>query len=137
MNGKRHRVSLIATIMAGAVVQASASNIVVDPGFENGTPGSYTGAIGDGWVVTAGTGAICYNSGDGCGNAGAAHTGTQMAFLDWSDTFDTLSQTPTTAIGETYTISWFVAGTHPNFLEVTFGGSTHLVTPDSRFSAFR
>jgi len=111
-------------ILAGAVVQANAGNIVVDPGFENGTPGSYTGAMGDGWVVTAGTGAICNNSGAGCGSAGVAHTGTQMAFLDWSNTLDTTTQTLTTVIGQTYTISYFVAGTHPNFLEVMFGGST-------------
>jgi hypothetical protein len=114
----------MATMMAGAVVQASASNIVADPGFESGTPNSYTGAVGDGWVVTAGTAAICNNSGAGCGSAGFAHTGTQMAFLDWSDTFDTITQTLTTVIGQTYTISYFVAGSQPNFLEVTFGGST-------------
>jgi hypothetical protein len=47
-----------------------------------------------------------------------------MAFLDWSNTLDTTTQTLTTVIGQTYTISYFVAGTHPNFLEVIFGGST-------------
>lgn len=124
MRGKSHRAWLIAAVMAGAVVEASASNIIVDPGFESGTPGSYTGAMGDGWVVTAGTGAICNNSGAGCGSAGVAHTGTQMAFLDWSNTLDTVTQTLTTVIGQTYTISYFVAGAQPNFLEVTFGGST-------------
>lgn len=111
-------------MLAGAVVQANAANIVADPGFENGTPGSYTGAMGDGWVVTAGTGAICNNSGAGCGSAGVAHTGTQMAFLDWSNTFNTITQTLPTVVGQTYSISYFVAGTQPNFLEVTFGGST-------------
>ena len=121
---KTKRVWLLAAMLAGAVVQGNAANIVADPGFENGTPGSYTGAMGDGWVVTAGTGAICNNSGAGCGSAGVAHTGTQMAFLDWSNTFDTITQTLTTVIGQTYTISYFVAGTQPNFLEVTFGGST-------------
>ena len=35
-----------------------------------------------------------------------------------------MTQTLTTVIGQTYTISYFVAGTNPNFLEVTFGGST-------------
>ena len=111
-------------MLAAAVVQANAGNLVVDPGFENGTPGSYTGAMGNGWVVTAGTGAICNNSGAGCGSAGVAHSGTQMAFLDWSNTLDTTTQTLTTVIGQPYTISYFVAGTQPNFLEVTFGGST-------------
>ena len=47
-----------------------------------------------------------------------------MGFLDWSNTFNTITQTLTTVIGQTYTISYFVAGTNPNFLEVTFGGST-------------
>ena len=124
MLNKTKRVWLLAAMLAGAVVQTNAANIVADPGFENGTPGSYTGAIGDGWVVTAGTGAICNNSGAGCGSAGVARTGTQMAFLDWSSTLNTVSQTLTTVIGQTYTISYFVAGTHPNFLEVTFGGAT-------------
>src|SRR5215469_6248105 len=111
-------------MLTGVVVQANAANIVADPGFENGTPGSYTGAMGDGWVVTAGIGAICNNSGAGCGSAGVAHAGTQMGFLDWSNTLDTITQTLATVIGQTYTISYFVAGTDPNFLEVTFGGST-------------
>jgi len=123
MLNKTKRVWFLVVILAGAVVQANAGNIVVDPGFENGTPGSYTGAMGDGWVVTAGTGAICNNSGAGCGSAGVAHTGTQMAFLDWSHTLNMVTQTLTTVIGQTYTISYFVAGSQPNFLEVTFGSS--------------
>src|SRR2546423_10150375 len=124
MISKTHRVWLLAAMLAGAAVQASADNIVVDPGFESGTPGSYTGAMGDGWVVTAGTGAICNVSGAGCGNAGDAHTGTQMAFLDWSNSFNTITQTLTTDVGQTYTISYWVADEEPNLLEVTFGGST-------------
>src|SRR5215469_14104965 len=111
-------------MLAGVVVQANASNIVADPGFENGIPGSYMGAMGDGWVVTAGTGAICNNSGAGCGSAGVAHAGNQMAFLDWSNTLDTTSQTLTTVSGDTYTISYFVAGTRSNSLTVTFGSTT-------------
>ena len=124
MLSKTLTVSLLAAMLAGAVVQASAANVVADPGFENGTAGSYTGSMGDGWFATAGTGAICNNSGAGCGSAGVAHTGTQMAFLDWSNTFNTITQALPTVIGQTYTISYFVAGTQPNFLEVTFGSST-------------
>ena len=124
MNSKTLELFFLTAMLAGVVVRADAANIVADPGFETGVAGSYTGPMGDGWVVTAGTGAICNNSGAGCGSAGVAHTGTQMAFLDWSNTFDTITQTLTTAIGQTYTISYFVAGTQPNFLEVTFGGST-------------
>ena len=47
-----------------------------------------------------------------------------MSFLDWSNTLDTITQTLTTVSGQTYTISYFVAGTHPNVLEVRFGGAT-------------
>ena len=115
---------LLAAILAGAAGHASASIIVLDPGFESGAPGSYTGAMGDGWVVTAGTGAICNNSGAGCGNAGDAHTGSQMAFLDWSTTPNTIAQTLSTVVGQTYEISYWVADGEPNFLKVTFGGST-------------
>lgn len=115
---------LLATMLAGAAGHADASSIVLDPGFESGTPGSYTGAIGDGWVVTAGTGAICNNSGSGCGNAGDAHSGAQMAFLDWSTSQNTITQTLSTVVGQTYAISYWVADGEPNFLEVTFGGST-------------
>jgi len=122
---KTHGLWLVAALLAGAVVHADASSIVMDGGFESGTAGSYgPGAIGDGWVVTAGTGAICNNDGSGCGNAGDAHSGDQMAFLDWSNSLDTITQTLTTVAGQTYTIDYFVAGTQANFLEVTFGGST-------------
>jgi hypothetical protein len=124
MISKTHRVWLLATMLAGAAVQASAGPIVADPGFESGTPGSYTGAMGDGWVVTAGTGAICNISGAGCGNAGPAHTGSQMAFLDWSNSFNTITQTLTTGIGQTYSISYWVDDGQANFVNVTFGGST-------------
>jgi hypothetical protein len=125
MVNKTKRIWFLAVVLAGAVLQANADNLVVDPGFEIGTPNSYmTVAMGDGWVVTAGTGAICNNSGGGCGFAGVSHTGTQMAFLDWSNTSDTTSQTLNTVAGQTYTISYFVAGTRTNSLIVTFGGST-------------
>jgi hypothetical protein len=120
---KTSGVWLLAAMVAGAG-HASASNIVLDPGFESGTAGSYVGAMGDGWVVTAGTGAICNNSGAGCGNAGDAQTGTQMAFLDWSTTPNTITKTLSTVVGQTYAISYWVADERPNLLEVTFGGST-------------
>jgi hypothetical protein len=125
MTSKNHRVWLLTAILAGAAIQVYATNIVSDPSFESGTPSSYTGAMGDGWVVTAGTGAICNDiTSAGCGSAGSAHTGNQMAFLDWSNTFDTTTQTLTTVIGQTYTIDYFVASADSNLLEVMFGGST-------------
>ncbi len=124
MRIKGHVAWLVVAIGVGAVPKLVASNLVLDPGFESGIANSYTGAMGDGWIVTAGTGAICNNDGSGCGNAGTSHAGTQMAFLDWSNSLDTITQTLTTDVGQTYTVSYFVAGTQPNFLEVTFGGST-------------
>jgi hypothetical protein len=123
MFNKTKSVWLLTAMLAGAVVQANA-NIVADPGFESGTPASYSGAMGDGWVVTAGTGAICNNSGAGCGNVGFANTGTQMAFLDWSGSLNTITQTLTTVIGQTYSISYWVDDERANLLQVTFGGTT-------------
>jgi hypothetical protein len=123
---KATRICFLAATLAGTLLQANATNIVVDPGFESGIPNSYPfppGDMGDGWIVTTGTGAICNNSGAGCGSAGVAHTGSQMAFLDWASNPNTIAQTLTTVIGQTYTISYFVAGSQANFLEVTFGGS--------------
>ena len=124
MLNKTKRVWLLAALLAGVVVQANATNIAMDPGFESGIPGSYTGAMGDGWVVTVGTGAICNISGAGCGNVGPANTGSQMAFLDWSNSLNTITQTLTTVVGQTYSISYWVEDQHDNFLSVTFGGST-------------
>jgi hypothetical protein len=119
-------VLLLVTMLAGAVLKGNAANIVADPGFESGMPNSYTGDMGDGWIVTAGTGAICNNDHSGCGNVGVSRAGAQMAFLDWSDSFNTIAQTLSTVIGQTYTISYWVSDFHPNFLEVAFGGSTLL-----------
>ena len=83
---KASGVWLLAALLAAATVQANPVNIVMDPGFESATPnglsGYPVGPIGDGWAVAAGMGAICNISGAGCGNAGPAHTGSQMAFLD-------------------------------------------------------
>jgi hypothetical protein len=124
MLSKATRICFLAGTLAAAPIQANATNLVTDPGFESGIPNSYTGAMGDGWVVTAGTGAICNISGAGCGSAGVAHTGSQMAFLDWSTTLDTITQSLATVAGQSYTISYFVAGSQANFLEVTFGSST-------------
>ena len=124
MSGINYKASFFVTILAGLAVQANAANIVADPGFENGTPNSYTGSMGDGWVVTAGTGAICNVSGAGCANAGPAHTGNQMAFLDWSDTLNTTTQNLTTVPGQSYTISFWVDSDQANLLNVTFGAST-------------
>ena len=70
-------------------------------------------------------GAICNSvTQAGCGNAGSAHTGSQMAFLDWSITTNTIAQTLNTRAGQTYTIIYWVAGGHANSLSVTFGGTT-------------
>jgi len=120
----RGRGCVLMIMLAAAVVQAEAANLVADPGFESGIPSSYTGSMGDGWVVTAGTGAICNISGAACGNAGPSNSGSQMAFLDWSTTFNTISQTLTTVVGQSYDISYWIFGDHPNLLQVTFGGST-------------
>ena len=81
--------------------------------------------MGDAWFVTAGTGAICNAiTQTVCGNAGSAHTGDQMAFLDWDGNPNTITQTLTTVAGQTYTISFWVYDQNANSFEATFGGST-------------
>ena len=47
-----------------------------------------------------------------------------MAFLDWSTSFNTITQALPTVIGRTYTISYWVFDGRANPLEVSFGGST-------------
>src|SRR5215831_21034784 len=123
---KSSGICLLATMLAAVAVHANPLNIVADPGFESAIASGYpVGAIGDGWVVTAGTGAICNAvTFAGCGNAGPANTGSQMAFLDWSTSFNTITQTLTTVPGQTYDISYWVFDAHANSLEVMFGGST-------------
>ena len=47
-----------------------------------------------------------------------------MAFLDWSGSLNTITQTLTTVIGQTYSISYWVDDERANLLQVTFGGTT-------------
>jgi hypothetical protein len=47
-----------------------------------------------------------------------------MAFLDWSNSFNTITQTLTTVVDQTYATSYWVADDQANLLQVTLGGST-------------
>ncbi len=104
-------------------IGAQASNIVSDPGFEtpsiNSGATAYTSTLGDGfWNVTQG-GIQIYNT--AVGEGAVPHTGNQFAYLDFQTSLNTLSQTLTTVIGQSYVVSYWVADNDPNSLVVNFG----------------
>ncbi|MGA3016611.1 MAG: PEP-CTERM sorting domain-containing protein [Bryobacteraceae bacterium] len=103
---------------------------IQDGGFESATAGTYaTGPIGDGWNVTEGTIGIFNNS----GGIGTAHSGSQFADLDQSDTLNGLSQTIGTTAGDTYQITfWLSDDTGGNSFQASFGATTLVneTTPD-------
>ena len=112
---------LLLALTVGFAMQAEAGPIVLDGGFEIPTPSGlgYTGSLLDGWTAALGT--------IGIGNVSAfwapdvPHSGNQFAYLDWSDTVNTVSQTLTTVVGQPYLISYWVADTSANSLSVSFG----------------
>jgi len=109
---------------ASAVTLARGGSVVSDGGFELPTPSGtvgYTGSLGDGWTTTQGTIGIL-NAADGEG--GVPHSANQFAYLDWSNTVNTLSQTLTTVAGQSYSISYWVTDLAPNTLIVSFDGQT-------------
>lgn len=107
-------------LAAVLAMQAKASSIVSDGGFESAALGNYTGSIGDGWTVTAGTITVV-----GTDTVfGISHSGNQMVYLDFEASVNTISQTLTTVVGQSYTISYWLADTSPNTVIVTFGGQT-------------
>jgi hypothetical protein len=92
-------------LMAGFATHAGAASIVSDGGFESVTAqcsSYYAGSLGDGWTVTQGNIQIC-TAADG---NGVPHSGNQMAYLDEGYVPNTLSQTLTTVIGQSYLISF-------------------------------
>jgi hypothetical protein len=110
------------SLAAGLAVQARGANIVSDGGFESATLGNYNpGPIGDGWIVTAG-GIQVYDTADGFG--GVPHSGSQYVYLDEGYGVNTISQTLTTVVGQSYTVSFWVADDTANSVIVTFGGQT-------------
>ena len=109
-----------AVLTAGFAMRASALPIVADGGFETPAVGPYTGSLGDGWTATAGTIPV-FNVATGLG---VPHTGSQMLYLDFGSSVNTVSQTLTTTIGQSYLISYWVADTNANSLSSSFGGVT-------------
>lgn len=107
---------------AGFAMQGRAGSIVSEGGFESAAvecsfpSGVYSGDIGDGWTVTNFDIQICSS-----GSGGAAHSGTNFVYLDYSNTVNTLSQTLATAAGQSYEVSYWVADNFPNLLSVDFG----------------
>jgi hypothetical protein len=52
------------------------------------------------------------------------HSGNQFVYLDYGVSVNTISQTLTTVVGQSYTISYWLADTSPNTVVVKFGGQT-------------
>jgi hypothetical protein len=101
-----------------------AGMIVVDGGFESATPGATSGSLGDGaWSATQGS--IFVDS-----LPSHANTGNNSVQLTFDVTTNALTQTLATQVGQSYTLSFFVAsddGTDP--FTVLFGGQTVTTTP--------
>src|SRR5581483_4796614 len=115
--------TLVLSAFAMFAASAWAGAIVSDGGFEtaSGSCSGITGAVGDGWTVTAGTIAIC----DTATLSGTVpHSGNNLAYLDWSNTVNTLQQTLTTVAGQNYAISFWLADSGPDPVTVMFGGQT-------------
>jgi hypothetical protein len=110
--------TILIALAAAAGLQAG---IISDGSFEIPTASTqtgYTGSLGDGWFATQGTIGI---SSIADGAPGVPHSGSQFAYLDWSDTVNTLSQSFTTMVGQAYVISYWVADNVPDTLSVSFG----------------
>jgi hypothetical protein len=111
---------LISLSMLGGAMSACAGNIVLDPSFEMPAQGPYSGALGDGWIVTQGTVLVTHFP----GNTEAAHTGSQALYMELDGGTSTLTQTLTTLAGQSYTVSFWAADSFPNPLSLTFDGVT-------------
>jgi hypothetical protein len=128
---RQGRLWVPAVLIAWAVliVSPTKANIVSDGGFENATLTGCFNAIsapnglGDGWFASAGeievdaTGETCA----GTAPPEVANSGNRMAYLDWAFAPNSVAQTLATVPGQSYTISYFVADSAPNSLEVSFG----------------
>jgi hypothetical protein len=103
---------MIQRFLAGVIVVAGlahASNLVGDSGFE--TPGilaganAYTTTLGDGfWNITQGGIQIANTA---FGEGAVPHSGNQFAYLDFANAVNTLSQTLTTVVGQSYSVSYW------------------------------
>jgi hypothetical protein len=106
---------------AGFAMLAQASSLVSDGGFESAALGPYgPGPIGDGWTVTTGT----IEVGNFSDFAASPHSGSQMVYLDNAFTLNTFTQTLTTVVGQSYTISFWLADDDTNAVIVKFGNQT-------------
>lgn len=109
----------------GAIVSLAMparAGLISDGGFEAATANTYgPGAIGDGWTVLSGTIGILNTA----AGYGSAHGGVNYADLDQSNTVNSLSQVVATAVGQNYTVSFWLGddvGGDP--VTVSFGGTT-------------
>lgn len=102
-------------------MQAQADSIVSDGSFESPSASFsvYTGALGDGWTVTLGDIQVLNAP---LGEGAVPQSGNQMVYLDFGNGLNTISQTLTTVVGQSYDISYWVADNDPNSLSASFGG---------------
>jgi hypothetical protein len=111
----------LVVLAAGLGTQARAGNIVLDGGFETAAvdcaSSGYTGSVGDGWTATQGTIQVCV----GGPGTGVPHSGVHLVYLDFELSQNTLSQTLTTVVGQSYLVSFWVGDTAANALSVDFG----------------
>jgi hypothetical protein len=103
---------------AGFGMQARGSNLVADGGFESPALAPYgPGPIGDGWTVTTGTIVVA----DSLDFAAAPHSGNQFVYLNYAYSLNTFTQTLTTVVGQSYTVSFWLADGFANAVTVKFG----------------
>jgi len=107
-------------LTAGFAMQAQADSIALDGSFESPTAsfGVYTGDLGDGWTVTSGDIQVLNIP---FGEGAVPQSGNKMVYLDFGNGVNTISQTLTTVVGQSYDISYWVADNDPNSLSASFG----------------
>jgi len=120
----RHRslkIALPLLAMAGFAIEAQGSNLVADGGFESLTVGTYNpGPMGDGWTVTTGN----IDVGNLSDFEAAPHSGNQFVYLNNAYSLNTFTQTLTTVVGQSYTVSLWLADDFANAVTIKFGNQT-------------
>jgi len=100
-------------------IRAHATNLVFDPGFESANLGTFSTDLGDGaWYVSQGNIQVL----DAADSDGAVpHSGSQFIYLGYGFLQNTISQTLSTVVGQSYIVSFWAADNDPNSLIVNFG----------------
>jgi hypothetical protein len=115
---KRVIVGLAALALLFGTAPARAE-IIIDGGFESATPGPTTGSLGDGaWSATQGTINVF-------SDPSLANSGRNSVQLTYGFSTNALTQTLATQVGQSYTLSFYVASDDgADSFTVLFGGKT-------------